>query len=88
MFSARVFLLWLNSFLKSLEQAGGRKPWNSINFVCAHDGFSLADLVSYNNKHNLANGEDNNDGEKHNNSWNCGEVHLCVCVCIFVKIYA
>lgn len=57
----------------NLYQTGGRKPWNSINFVCAHDGFSLADLVSYNNKHNLANGEDNNDGEKHNNSWNCGE---------------
>ncbi|PIA43914.1 hypothetical protein AQUCO_01800158v1 [Aquilegia coerulea] len=52
---------------------GGRKPWNSINFVCAHDGFTLADLVTYNNKHNLANGEDNNDGETHNNSWNCGQ---------------
>lgn len=56
-----------------LYQEGGRKPWHSINFVCAHDGFSLADLVSYNQKHNLANGEDNNDGEDHNNSWNCGE---------------
>ncbi|KAF8392784.1 hypothetical protein HHK36_021021 [Tetracentron sinense] len=52
---------------------GGRKPWNSINFVCAHDGFTLADLVTYNKKHNLANGEDNNDGENHNNSWNCGQ---------------
>ncbi|CAN4084915.1 unnamed protein product [Withania somnifera] len=52
---------------------GGRKPWNSINFMCAHDGFTLADLVTYNNKHNLANGEDNKDGENHNNSWNCGE---------------
>ncbi|KAK2439290.1 isoamylase 3, chloroplastic [Trifolium repens] len=52
---------------------GGRKPWNSINLVCAHDGFTLADLVTYNNKHNLPNGEDNNDGENHNNSWNCGE---------------
>ncbi|XP_059634490.1 isoamylase 1, chloroplastic [Cornus florida] len=57
----------------NLYQEGGRKPWNSINFVCAHDGFTLADLVTYNNKHNLANGEDNNDGENHNNSWNCGE---------------
>lgn len=55
-------------------QEGGRKPWNSINFVCAHDGFTLADLVTYNNKHNSANGEDNNDGENHNNSWNCGQV--------------
>ncbi|KAI4352719.1 hypothetical protein L6164_006941 [Bauhinia variegata] len=54
-------------------QRGGRKPWNSINFVCAHDGFTLADLVTYNKKHNLPNGEDNNDGENHNNSWNCGE---------------
>ncbi|XAR47988.1 Isoamylase [Bertholletia excelsa] len=57
----------------NLYQEGGRKPWNSINFVCAHDGFTLADLVMYNNKHNLANGEDNNDGENHNNSWNCGQ---------------
>ncbi|KAJ6673192.1 GLYCOGEN DEBRANCHING ENZYME [Salix viminalis] len=56
-----------------LYQEGGRKPWNSINFVCAHDGFTLADLVTYNEKHNLANGEDNNDGENHNNSWNCGQ---------------
>ncbi|KAJ4709190.1 isoamylase 1, chloroplastic-like [Melia azedarach] len=57
----------------NLYQEGGRKPWNSINFVCAHDGFSLADLVTYNQKHNLANGEENNDGETHNNSWNCGQ---------------
>ncbi|KAK9268765.1 hypothetical protein L1049_000527 [Liquidambar formosana] len=57
----------------NLYQEGGRKPWNSINFVCAHDGFTLADLVTYNNKHNLPNGEDNNDGENHNNSWNCGQ---------------
>lgn len=55
-------------------QAGGRKPWHSVNFVCAHDGFTLADLVTYNNKYNLANGEDNRDGENHNLSWNCGEV--------------
>ncbi|KAK4564653.1 hypothetical protein RGQ29_006652 [Quercus rubra] len=57
----------------NLYREGGRKPWNSINFVCAHDGFTLADLVTYNNKHNSANGEDNNDGENHNNSWNCGQ---------------
>ncbi|KAL5543429.1 hypothetical protein UlMin_007213 [Ulmus minor] len=57
----------------NLYQKEGRKPWNSINFICAHDGFTLADLVMYNNKHNLANGEDNNDGESHNNSWNCGQ---------------
>ncbi|KAM4087954.1 hypothetical protein ACB094_07G034800 [Castanea mollissima] len=57
----------------NLYREGGRKPWNSINFVCAHDGFTMADLVTYNNKHNLANGEDNNDGENHNNSWNCGQ---------------
>ncbi|TKY60780.1 Isoamylase 1 [Spatholobus suberectus] len=57
----------------NLYQGGGRKPWHSINFVCAHDGFTLADLVTYNKKHNLSNGEDNNDGENHNNSWNCGQ---------------
>ncbi|OVA19269.1 Glycoside hydrolase [Macleaya cordata] len=57
----------------NLYQDGGRKPWNSINFICAHDGFTLGDLVTYNNKHNSANGEDNNDGENHNNSWNCGQ---------------
>lgn len=59
-----------------LKQEGGRKPWNSVNFVCAHDGFTLADLVMYNNKHNMANGEDNKDGENHNNSWNCGQVSI------------
>lgn len=50
----------------------GRKPYHSINFVTAHDGFSLHDLVSYNSKHNDENGENNQDGEAHNNSWNCG----------------
>ncbi|MCW2702860.1 MAG: glycogen debranching protein, partial [Blastococcus sp.] len=50
----------------------GRRPFASINFVTAHDGFTLRDLVSYNDKHNEANGEDNNDGESHNRSWNCG----------------
>jgi isoamylase len=50
----------------------GRKPHASINFVTAHDGFTLRDLVSYNEKHNAANGEDNRDGESHNRSWNSG----------------
>jgi isoamylase len=50
----------------------GRKPWASVNFVTAHDGFTLNDLVSYNDKHNEANGEDNRDGHSHNLSWNCG----------------
>ncbi len=50
----------------------GRKPWASINFVAAHDGFTLADLVSYNDKHNEANGEDNRDGHSHNLSANYG----------------
>jgi isoamylase len=49
-----------------------RRPTASINFVIAHDGFTLRDLVSYNEKHNEANGEDGNDGESHNRSWNCG----------------
>nr|WP_114393982.1 glycogen debranching protein GlgX [Oleisolibacter albus] len=50
----------------------GRKPWASVNFVTAHDGFTLHDLVSYNDKHNEANGEDNRDGHSHNLSWNHG----------------
>ena len=50
----------------------GRKPYASINFITAHDGFTLHDLVSYNDKHNEANGEDNRDGESNNRSWNCG----------------
>jgi isoamylase len=55
-----------------LYQDDYRKPTASINFITAHDGFTLNDLVSYNEKHNEANGEDNNDGESHNRSWNCG----------------
>jgi glycogen operon protein len=55
-----------------LYQADTRRPVASINFVTAHDGFTLRDLVSYNEKHNQANGEDNRDGENHNRSWNCG----------------
>ncbi|HYE50097.1 MAG TPA: glycogen debranching protein GlgX, partial [Azospirillaceae bacterium] len=50
----------------------GRKPWASVNFITAHDGFTLHDLVSYNDKHNEANGEDNRDGHSHNLSWNHG----------------
>jgi glycogen operon protein len=50
----------------------GRQPHASINFVTSHDGFTLADLVSYNEKHNEANGEDNRDGDSNNLSWNCG----------------
>ncbi|WP_207457194.1 glycogen debranching protein GlgX [Herbiconiux sp. SYSU D00978] len=55
-----------------LYEGSGRRPVASINFVTAHDGFTIRDLVSYNEKHNEANGEDNNDGESHNRSWNCG----------------
>jgi isoamylase len=55
-----------------LYEHSGRKPIASINFVTAHDGFTMRDLVSYNEKHNQANGEDGNDGESHNRSWNCG----------------
>jgi isoamylase len=50
----------------------GKRPYASINFVTAHDGFTLHDLVSYNEKHNEANGENNQDGSNHNVSWNCG----------------
>ncbi|TDK25728.1 glycogen debranching enzyme GlgX [Arthrobacter crusticola] len=55
-----------------LYEHSARRPVASINFVTAHDGFTLRDLVSYNEKHNEANGENNNDGESHNRSWNCG----------------
>jgi len=55
-----------------LYETTGRRPYASVNFVTAHDGFTLRDLVSYNEKHNEANGEDNRDGESHNRSWNCG----------------
>ena len=50
----------------------GRRPWSSVNFVTAHDGFTMNDLVTYNEKHNEANGEDNKDGSSDNESWNCG----------------
>ena len=55
-----------------LYEQSGRRPYASINFITAHDGFTLADLVSYNQKHNEANGEGNRDGENHNLSWNFG----------------
>ena len=50
----------------------GRRAWASVNFVTAHDGFTLNDWASYNDKHNEANGEDNQDGSSSNRSWNCG----------------
>jgi isoamylase len=55
-----------------LYEATGRRPGASINFVTCHDGFTLNDLVSYNEKHNEANGDENRDGESYNRSWNCG----------------
>jgi isoamylase len=55
-----------------LYERSGRRPYASVNFVTAHDGFTLRDLVSYNEKHNEANGEDNRDGANNNRSWNCG----------------
>jgi isoamylase len=55
-----------------LYESSGRRPVASINFVTAHDGFTLRDLVTYSEKHNEANGDDNTDGENHNRSWNCG----------------
>jgi isoamylase len=55
-----------------LYETSGRRPYASVNFVTAHDGFTLHDLVAYNDKHNEANGEDNRDGTDDNRSWNCG----------------
>src|SRR5437588_299116 len=55
-----------------LYEHDGRRPYASVNFVTAHDGFTLNDLVSYNEKHNAANGDGNNDGDNNNLSWNCG----------------
>jgi isoamylase len=68
----------VGDFVKRLCASGdiynsqGRKPWASLNFVTAHDGFTLNDLVSYNEKHNEANGENGQDGTSNNRSWNCG----------------
>lgn len=58
--------------MASVFERRGRKPWASINFVTAHDGFTLKDLFSYNERHNEANQEDNRDGHSDNRSWNCG----------------
>jgi isoamylase len=55
-----------------LFNENGRRTWASVNFITAHDGFTLNDWASYNDKHNAANGEDNNDGSSNNHSWNCG----------------
>ena len=55
-----------------LYEGTGRRPFASINFITAHDGFTIQDLVSYNEKHNEANSEENRDGESYNRSWNCG----------------
>lgn len=55
-----------------LYQHDGRAPYASVNFITSHDGFTLNDLVSYNDKHNEANGDQNRDGDNHNRSWNCG----------------
>ncbi|GGC54587.1 glycogen debranching protein GlgX [Chelatococcus reniformis] len=57
---------------RELFEHTGRHPWASVNFISAHDGYTLHDLVSYNERHNEANGEDNKDGHSHNLSWNCG----------------
>ena len=68
----------IGEFVKRLCASGdifnrqGRKPWSSVNFVTAHDGFTMSDLVSYNEKHNEANGENGQDGTSNNHSWNCG----------------
>lgn len=58
---------------RDLFDRRGRQPWAGVNFITAHDGFTLEDLVSYNHKHNEANGENNHDGSSHNNSWNHGD---------------
>ena len=63
---------WRLSGSADLYSSEGRRPYSSINFVTAHDGFTLRDLVSYNNKHNDANGEESRDGTDNNRSWNCG----------------
>ncbi|MGH9845676.1 MAG: glycogen debranching protein GlgX, partial [Blastocatellia bacterium] len=65
-------LAWRLTGSSDLYEQGGRRPYASINFITAHDGFTLNDLVSYNEKHNEANGDENRDGHDHNLSWNCG----------------
>ena len=63
---------WRMSGSADLYSSEGRRPYSSINFVTAHDGFTLRDLVTYQEKHNRANGEDNRDGNDHNRAWNSG----------------
>ena len=63
---------WPQRLVGSPDLYHGRGATASINFVTCHDGFTLADLVSYNEKHNEANGEENRDGANDNHSWNCG----------------
>jgi len=63
---------WRLTGSSDLYGGSGRRPYASVNFITAHDGFTLHDLVSYNDKHNEANGEDNRDGNDNNVSWNCG----------------
>ncbi|MEW5853565.1 MAG: glycogen debranching protein GlgX [Myxococcota bacterium] len=65
-------LAWRLTGSADLYESNGRRPYASINFITAHDGFTLHDLVSYNSKHNEANQENNNDGTNENHSWNCG----------------
>src|SRR5205814_546223 len=62
----------LRYWVPDLHAHNGRRPYASINFVTSHDGFTLNDLVTYQQKHNEANGEHNRDGDDHNLSWNCG----------------
>ncbi len=57
---------------REIFQTRGRQPWASVQYVCSHDGFTLEDVVSYNERHNETNKEDNKDGHPHNLSWNCG----------------
>lgn len=65
-------LAWRITGSADLYKDDGRSPYNSVNFITCHDGFTLNDLFSYNSKHNEANLEDNRDGTSENNSWNCG----------------
>ena len=66
------FAYRLTGVRRICSEEGGRKPYASINYVTAHDGFTLFDTVAYNEKHNDANGENNQDGHNDNRSWNCG----------------
>jgi glycogen operon protein len=65
-------LAWVMTGSREIYEPAGRHPWASINYVSSHDGFTLQDLVSYNDRHNEPNGENNQDGHPHNLSWNSG----------------